>query len=72
MKKIENNHHREVLHADLQQNNVCNPFSKNSKEMIRELGKNYPSCAKLYQKNNVLTVFFIGIKELCTALADNA
>ena len=25
----------------------------------------------LYQKYNVLTVFFIGIKELCTALADN-
>ena len=32
----------------------------------------YSSCAKLYQKYNVLTVFFIGIKELCTALADNA
>ena len=26
------------------------------------------SCAKLYQKYNVLTVFFVGIKELCTAL----
>ena len=26
------------FHADLQQNNVVNPFSKNSKEMIRELG----------------------------------
>ena len=32
----------------------------------------YSSCAKLHQKYNVLTVFFIGIKELCTALADNA
>ena len=32
----------------------------------------YSSCAKLYQKYNVLTVFFFGIKELCTALADNA
>ena len=32
----------------------------------------YSSCAKPYQKYNVLTVFFIGIKELCTALADNA
>ena len=29
---------REALHADLQQNNVDNPFSNNSKEMIRELG----------------------------------
>ena len=32
----------------------------------------YSSCAKLHQKYNVLTVFFIEIKELCTALADNA
>ena len=36
VEKIEN-HHREALHADLQQNNVCNPFSKDSNEMIREL-----------------------------------
>ena len=32
----------------------------------------YSSNAKLYQKYNVLTVCFIGIKELCPALADNA
>ena len=38
VKKIENHLHREALHADLQQSNVYNPFSKNSKEMIRELG----------------------------------
>ena len=38
VKKIENHPHREALHADLQQNNVNNPFSENSKEMIRELG----------------------------------
>ena len=36
--KIENHPHREAFHADLQQNNVCNPFSENSKAMIRELG----------------------------------
>ena len=30
------------------------------------------SCAKLHQKYNVPNVFFVGIKELCTALADNA
>ena len=29
---------REALHADLQQNNVYNPFSNNSKAMIREMG----------------------------------
>ena len=38
VKRIENYRHREALHADLQQNNVDNPFSKNSKAMIRELG----------------------------------
>ena len=32
----------------------------------------YSSCAKQHQKYNVPNVFFIGIKELCTALADNA
>ena len=32
----------------------------------------YSSCAKLYQKYNVLTVYFIEIKELCIALADKA
>ena len=37
VKKIDNTH-REALHADLQQNNVYNPFSNNSKAMIRELG----------------------------------
>ena len=31
----------------------------------------YSSCAELFQKYNVLTDFFIGIKELCTALEDN-
>ena len=37
VKKIENHPHREALHADLLQNNVYNPFCKDSKEMIREL-----------------------------------
>ena len=36
--KIENYPHREALQADLQQNNVYNPFSNNSKAMIREMG----------------------------------
>ena len=38
VKKIESRPHREALQADLQQNNVYNPFSNNSKEMICELG----------------------------------
>ena len=38
VQRIENHPHREALQADLQQNNVNNSFSKNSKEMIRELG----------------------------------
>ena len=38
VQRIENHPHRAALQADLQQNNVYNPFSENSKEMIRELG----------------------------------
>ena len=38
VKKIENDHHREALQADLQQNNVYNPFSNNSNAMIRDMG----------------------------------
>ena len=38
VKKIESHPHREAVQADLQQNNVHNPFSNNSKEMIREFG----------------------------------
>ena len=38
VKKIEHHPHREALQADLQQNNVCNLVSKDSKEMICELG----------------------------------
>ena len=38
VKKIENHPHREALQADLQENNVYNPFSNHSKAMIRELG----------------------------------
>ena len=37
VKKIECHPHREALQADLQQNNVYNPFSNNSKVMIREM-----------------------------------
>ena len=37
VKKIESHLHREALQADLQQNKVYNPFSNNSKAMIREL-----------------------------------
>ena len=38
VKKIESHPHREALQADLQQNNGYNPFSNNSKAVIRELG----------------------------------
>ena len=38
VKKIESHPHREALQADSQQNNVSNPFSNNSKAMIREMG----------------------------------
>ena len=38
VKRIESHPHREAIQADLQQNNVYNPYSNNSKAMIRELG----------------------------------
>ena len=38
VKKIESHPHREALLADLQQNNVYNPFSDDAKAMIREMG----------------------------------
>ena len=38
VKKIENLPHRAAFEAHLQQKNVYNPFSNNSKAMIRELG----------------------------------
>ena len=38
VKKIESHPHREALQADLQQNNVYNPFSDDSTAMIREMG----------------------------------
>ena len=38
VQRIEIHPHRAALQAYLQQSNVYNPFSKKSKEMIRELG----------------------------------
>ena len=38
VKKIESHPHRQALQADLQQNNANNPFSDESKAMIREMG----------------------------------
>ena len=38
VKKIESYLHREAFQADLQQNNVYNPFSDDSKAMIRDMG----------------------------------
>ena len=38
MKKIESHPHRRALQADLQQNNVYNPFSEKSEKMIQDTG----------------------------------
>ena len=38
VKKIESHAHREAPQVDLQQNNVYNAFSNNSKAVIREMG----------------------------------
>ena len=48
--------------------------AKISKAMIRELGnvELFRAVRNYTKSTNALTVFFIGNKELCTALADNA
>ena len=75
LKMNENHPHREALLADLWHDNVHNPFSNNWKEMICEMG-DVELVVRVVRnhthKYNVLIVFFIGIKELCTAFADNA
>ena len=38
VKKIESHPHRRAFQPDLQQNNANNPFSEESKVMIREMG----------------------------------
>ena len=38
VKKIENHPHRQVLQADLQQNNAYNSFSEKSMKMIKDMG----------------------------------
>ena len=38
VKKIESHPHRRALRADSQRNNAYNPFSEESKVMIREMG----------------------------------
>ena len=38
VRRIESDHHREALQADLQQNNVYKPLSDDSKAMILEMG----------------------------------
>ena len=43
VKKIENHPHREARHADLQQNNVYNPFSKHSKDAWKRCCKKVDS-----------------------------
>ena len=71
VKKIESHPHREALQADLQQNNVNNPFSDDSKAMILEMGnvELFELCEKI-QKCDAQNAFFIGIKEVFIALVD--
>ena len=73
VKRIENHPHREALQGDLQQNNICNPFSKDSKEMMRELGsvELFELCETL-PKVQCSHCLLYWNQELCIALADNA
>ena len=50
VKKIESHPHRDALQTDLQQNNVYNPFSDDSRVVVREWAmKSYWSNAKQFQ-----------------------
>ena len=57
VKKIECHPHREAPQADFQQNNVYNPFSNNSKAMIRELGNVEFSMSSLLESRSDLLHF---------------
>ena len=71
VKKIESHPHREALQADLQQSNFHNPFSDDSKAMIREMSnvELFELCETI-PKCNAQNAFFIGIKEWSVALED--
>ena len=57
VKKIESHPHREALQAYLQQNDVHNPFSNNSKAMIRELGNvEFIRVVRDYTKSTVFSL----------------
>ena len=65
VKKIESHPHREALQAELQKNNVYNPFSDESKAMIRDMGnvEFVRSMRNNSKSANAQNAFFIGIKE---------
>ena len=58
VKKIESHPHREALRADLEQNDVYNPFSNTSKEMIRELGnvELFQLCETIHTKSAMFSM----------------
>ena len=64
--KIESHLHREALQSDLQQNDVYNPFSKNSKAMIRELSNMelFELCETTLPPETYAVVFFGGVNLL--------
>ena len=71
VKNIESHPHREALQADLQQNNVYNPFRKNSKAMIRELG-NVELFELCETKSTMFSLFSLLESRNCTAFADKS
>ena len=64
LKKSENHLHREAHQFDLQQHNVYNPFSEESKAMIREMGnvELFEVCETIH-KVQCSECLLIGIKE---------
>ena len=73
VQRIESHPHRAALQADLQQNNVDNPFSMNLTEMIRELGnvELFELC-ETTPKIQCSQCLLYWNQEMCTAPADSS
>ena len=73
IQKIENHPNRHALQQDLRQNQSFNPFSPESKQMIRMLGtSNYVNYSRRNPKRSAKYVYHTGISVYSTARAGTA
>ena len=61
IQKIKNHPNRHALQRDLRQNQSCNPFSPESEQMIRDVGKsNYVNYSRRNPKRSAKYVYYTG------------